>query len=419
MNNQEVQKIFDLINDKSKILALTNGTNLDFLLDKAKNLHIVEYDKNRTDKITKRLKEKKVLFHVDCVEPSYPQANSFTPAKPKQFDNYINHIRSLKSTHSFDSVFINGRDRLRAAKASLDLLKDGGYIFIHDFWERPRYHDMLHWPELELCDQIPNKREVRVNNLKLAVFKKVTPKDVSDNNVFLYWHGKDFRLISMLRDLIYKHSNNSKNYRVHLLNQTNAIDYVNIPNNFYKLSLNHQSDYIRAAVIYKYGGVYLKSDTIVMNDLSSLFNNIEEYDGFFIKENNQNISPGVFGSKSNTLFMKRWLNDITNKINKTHKHRWTAFTTDLFKDYEDNNLLNNYKIYDGLDTMYPVNWDKCLTEFIRKPYDNYKTLIRTYQPVIIIVNSVYKYMEKFRVEEIPYMDMALSYFLNKSKENLK
>ena len=228
MNNQEVQKIFDLINDKSKILALTNGTNLDFLLDKAKNLHIVEYDKNRTDKITKRLKEKKVLFHVDCVEPSYPQANSFTPAKPKQFDNYINHIRSLKSTHSFDSVFINGRDRLRAAKASLDLLKDGGYIFIHDFWDRPRYHDMLHWPELELCDQIPNKREVRVNNLKLAVFKKVTPKDVSDNNVFLYWHGKDFRLISMLRDLIYKHSNNSKNYRVHLLNQTNAIDYVNI-----------------------------------------------------------------------------------------------------------------------------------------------------------------------------------------------
>lgn len=40
------------------------------------------------------------------------------------------------------------------------------------------------------------------------------------------------------------------------------------------------------------------------------------------------------------------------------------------------NLFENYKIFLGLDNLYPVNWDKCSTEFINKPYDNYKNIIQ-------------------------------------------
>lgn len=419
MNKLEIDNIHTLIGPRSKVLCLSNSTDLSFLKNQVNYLHVIEYDINRSKSIKTQLDlvtNDNFSAKVELVEPSYPQKNSFSPAQPTQFDSYVNYIKNLKND-TYDSVFINGRDRLRSAKASLNSLKEGGYIFIHDFWERPRYHDMLHWPELELRGKIPTDREVNVNNIKLAIFKKVKPVNISNNNVFLYWHGKNYRLISMLRDLIYKHSNNSKNYRVHLINQTNVVDYVDVPINFYKLSLNHQSDYVRAAVICKYGGIYLDSDTIVMNNLSSLFNDIEKRDGFFIKENNKHISPGVFGSKPNTPFINMWLKDCIKKINNSYKQPWTAFTTDLFSNYQDTKALESYKLYDGLDSMYPVNWDECLTEFVRKPYDNYKLLIRSFQPVVIIVNSVYKYMEKFRIEEIPYMNIPLSYFINKSNKD--
>lgn len=419
MNTNEVNKIHNLIDKKSKLLCLSNSTDLNFLINKVGYFHVIEYNENRFNVINnklKLLKSKSFVSKAEFIKPLYPQKHTYLPAQPRQFDSYINYIKTLKD-NSFDAVYINGRDRLRSAKASLNSLKDGGYIFMHDFWDRPRYHDMLHWPELELCGEIPKEREVRVNNLKIAVFKKVKNNNVSNNNVFLYWHGKNYRLISMLRDLIYKHSNNSKKYRIHLLNQTNIVDYVDVPDNFYKLSLNHQSDYIRAAVICKYGGIYLDSDTIVMNDLSSLFKDLKTSEGFFIRENNKTVSPGVFGSNPNTKFMKRWLSDCTKKINNSYKQPWTSFTTDLFKKYEDDKLLESYKLYNGLDTMYPVNWDKCLNEFVRKPYSNYKTLTRNNQPLVILVNSVYKYMEKFRVEEIPHLDSPLSYFLNKSNKN--
>jgi hypothetical protein len=69
--------------------------------------------------------------------------------------------------------------------------------------------------------------------------------------------------------------------------------------------------------------------------------------------------------------------------------------------------------------MYPVNWDNCVTEYINKPYENYMTIIREYQPLVVLVNSVYKQLENKGEEEILKGNMPLNYFINKSIENMK
>jgi hypothetical protein len=73
----------------------------------------------------------------------------------------------------------------------------------------------------------------------------------------------------------------------------------------------------------------------------------------------------------------------------------------------------------GLDTVYPVNWNNCVSEFIEKPYENYKNIIRSYQPFVVLVNSVYRKLENKTEEEIKQANMPLNYFLNKSIENNK
>ena len=81
------------------------------------------------------------------------------------------------------------------------------------------------------------------------------------------------------------------------------------------------------------------------------------------------------------------------------------------------NLFRNYTIFNGLDNLYPVNWNECNNELLDKPYNNYKNIIRKYQPLIVLVNSVYKSLENKTEYEIINGNMPINYFINKSFEN--
>jgi hypothetical protein len=82
-------------------------------------------------------------------------------------------------------------------------------------------------------------------------------------------------------------------------------------------------------------------------------------------------------------------------------------------------LYDNYKIFNGLDNLFPVTRNDCEIEYIGKPYDNYKQLIREYQPLVVLVNSVYEKIESKTMKEILESKMPLNYFINKSFENMK
>ena len=242
--------------------------------------------------------------------------------------------------------------------------------------------------------------------------------DISQNNVFLYWVGKEFKLIKILRDLIYLHSNNNKSYTVHLINHGNINNYLeDLPDCFYKLTPNHQSDYVRVNVIYKYGGIWLDSDTIVMNGLHDLFEILKKQDGFFIKEAEPHrICCGVFGSKANTELLKEWKIEVDNLLKMKKNIGWCDVGIKILINFKKNKseLFKNIKIFSGRQDLYPIFFKFCVTEFLEKPYENYKKIEKEFQPLIIIVNSVYRELEKLSKEEILNGNMPLNYFINKS-----
>jgi hypothetical protein len=244
-----------------------------------------------------------------------------------------------------------------------------------------------------------------------------------NRTVFLYWVGKEYKLINILRNLIYLHSTNGKGYTVNLITRLNLQEYIsNIPSYFDSLLPAHQADYVRVNVICNYGGIWLDSDTLVLDSLDSLFDILEKKDGFFIKENNKVLCNGIFGSKKETALMIKLKETIDSILNlKENSIKWCEIGSSILKNLKENNneLYYNYQIFNGLDTIYPVNWDICPREYIEKPYDNYKTIIRDYQPLIILVNSVYKLLENKTDKEILQGNMPLNYFINKSLENMK
>ena len=103
---------------------------------------------------------------------------------------------------------------------------------------------------------------------------------------------------------------------------------------------------------------------------------------------------------------------------KKGRINWNAIGVAMLENiYKKNrNLYNNYKIFNGLDSLYPVNWNHCVKNYITQPYENYKTIIRDYQPLIVLVNSVYKKLENMSEKEILEGKMPINYFINKSLE---
>lgn len=245
---------------------------------------------------------------------------------------------------------------------------------------------------------------------------------MEQRTIFLYWIGQEYKLIGILRQLIYLHSTNGKGYKVILITDKNIKEYVkDIPSYYDNMCPAHQADFVRVNVICEYGGIWLDSDTLVLDSLDTLFDYIENKNGFFIKENNIILWNGIFGSKSNTPLMIEWKTEMIKILdNNQGKINWSAIGCQLLQTMYNINpgLYHDYNIFNGLDNMYPVNWNNCVTEFIDTPYENYKTILREYQPLVVLVNSVYKKLEDKTDKEILEGNMPINYFINKSFENI-
>jgi hypothetical protein len=243
--------------------------------------------------------------------------------------------------------------------------------------------------------------------------------DQKNRNVFIYWVGKEYKLIKILRDLMYLHSKNGEGYKLHFLTDKNINEYIkNIPEYFNKLIPAHQADFVRVHVICEYGGIWLDSDTLVLDSLDSLFNILDEKDGFLLKH--YTLGNGVFGSNKQTEFMKTWKKLLLLKVSKEkQKMKWADVGSIMLeKLYKENiDLFKNYKIFNAQDSLYPVKYYNCVTEYLKKPFNNYKNIIREYQPLIVLVNSVYKELEKETMEDILNGKKPINYFINKSFDN--
>ncbi len=239
------------------------------------------------------------------------------------------------------------------------------------------------------------------------------------NNVYLYWVGNEYKLIKILRNMIYMHSTNGKGYNVHLINHDNVKEYIpDIPDYFYKLQPAHQADFLRVYILCDKGGIWLDSDTLVVDKLDELFDNIDKKNGFFIKQENS-ISNGIFGTKPNTELMKQWKKEMLDILNKGINIHWTEIGSNLLTNFKNNSpdYFKNYHIYEGVSDMYPIKWYNCVEEFLNKPYDNYKNIEKPFQPLLVLVNGVYKELEKYSMEEILNAKRPLNYFIEKSYRN--
>lgn len=283
-----------------------------------------------------------------------------------------------------------------------------------------------------------------------------THAELGQRNVFIYWTGPDFTLIRILRELMVLHARSGRGYQLVLITPETVPQYFpaqvwdKIKGVFSDLSPNHQSDVLRVYAVLKYGGIYLDSDTLVMEALDSLFDvfwaaaDSERRglrDGWFLKmpevinkygvpEYTTELIPGSFGSRSDTPILRRWASCIERKLEQKLEGReeefeWTElvdFLNDMWRSEEasERSLFDNYEIFSGLDGLYPVEWMYLPKALLDDPFDNWREIECDFQPFITLLSTVYRSIEERGLTEDELWNgdrFPLSYFLRKSRRN--
>lgn len=99
-------------------------------------------------------------------------------------------------------------------------------------------------------------------------------------NIWMYWENKPGRTKPKYLELCYKTIvKHNQNFNINLLNEKTVMQFLpEMRTDLNQLSIPQKADYIRLSLLYKYGGIWLDSDTIVMKNLTPLLEKLLKHD---------------------------------------------------------------------------------------------------------------------------------------------
>jgi len=170
MNDIEIVHMVSYLDKNMTMLEIGSGSSTHFLSKIVKKLVSLEHNREWLEWVKELMKSNDSDWSYHLVEPSWPQGHPFEPSQPGQFDDYVKFIGTFEESY-FDVILVDGRDRVRCSIEVISKLKRGGFLIIHDFWNRPKYHSLLDYPLIEMIEEDNSWGKIPKNSI--VVFKKV------------------------------------------------------------------------------------------------------------------------------------------------------------------------------------------------------------------------------------------------------
>lgn len=152
MSEDEIELILKYLKQDFIMLEWGSGGSTLLFPKYVKKYFSIEHDKEWYDKIKKELVDKDIKnAETFLVEQDLPR--SHPASKREEFKHYVEFINSPKlSEKHFDAILVDGRARPHCAIEALKHIDHKSIVFIHDFFQRPYYFDVLDY--YEPIDQI-------------------------------------------------------------------------------------------------------------------------------------------------------------------------------------------------------------------------------------------------------------------------
>jgi len=198
----------------------------------------------------------------------------------------------------------------------------------------------------------------RVNNNLFIIGKEQFLSEEYKPYLWFYWENKPGKVtpdyIKLCEKSIMKHCSNS--FNVIKLNEKNIYDYLpellNNNINTDNLLLAQKVDYYRILLLYKYGGLYLDADTLVMRNPYEIIEKLKYYDyvgfgctGITCTYGYGRPSNGIMASRPNGELVTRILTNIENKLRNNNGQKWDYFDLGKYIIWSELDYLINNKQY--------------------------------------------------------------------------
>ena len=117
---------------------------------------------------------------------------------------------------------------------------------------------------------------------KKALLQNENFIDSSKPNIWMYWENKSGKTKPEYLKLCYQtiQKNCKNSFNINLLDEKTVYKYLpNLRKDLDEyLNIPQKTDYIRLALLYKYGGIWIDSDTIVIKDMKPLWDKTKKYE---------------------------------------------------------------------------------------------------------------------------------------------
>lgn len=278
------------------------------------------------------------------------------------------------------------------------------------------------------------------SNKRYTFNEWINSNNIDGKILWIYWddlNGIENRpdYISLCIETIKK---NSDGFNLIMLSKDN-IDYY-LPElkeiekniNLEKLMLAQKVDLYRIMLLYKYGGLYIDADTILLSTPIELYNKLEYYDfiGYgctgdicFPENSYGKPSNGVLISRKNTILMKNIFDNIIFRLqsNKDFKLTNNYFEIGKYPIWEELNKLikNGYKYY-HIKSEIGIRDTKGLWVTADRLFSSEQFEFKDEDKLIMIIlyNNMMKDLKNIKRDEIMESDWKVTNFFKKAlKEN--
>ena len=200
--------------------------------------------------------------------------------------------------------------------------------------------------------------------------------------IWVFW---DKELPSLVEKIRKRNEEILISWKINFLNNETIYKFIEkeeFPKNFYTLSVQHKSDWIRLALLNKYGGVWLDS-SIIINDNNAL-NKLREYSyskkSQFTGFSFRNYEPDMISDKNISLYIENWF--IMAPVNSIVIKEWffefekaIQFGFINYKTFLKNEGINTSKYFrEDIDDVY-LTQHGCLQFVLQKKLDKPSIII--------------------------------------------
>lgn len=211
-------------------------------------------------------------------------------------------------------------------------------------------------------------------------------------NIYIYWENRKNKktpnIVNKCYNIMKKKHNN-----IIFLNENNITNYIdiNITDILHFKHIAYKTDYFRAKILNKFGGIWLDIDTILLHNLH------KEWEDFYNSDKLVALDVGCIAymmSKKNNIIFEKWIEHIENIIKLKTDIKWGDIGGDLLKNII---IKNNYQ-------KYIYNFPKIV---FRTGYKEFKNYYNT--DYFIVKNNI----NKIKNNNIKIIILYGSYMYNK------